>query len=199
MDIFKSLRPLILSIKPSSSMSFARLGERRENLSARITNLVNELGPELFPDFDSQRIIEDPSHPLHSPSSSRPSTPTHRREGSEIDSLTFTPHKPSPIPKNESFQNIGSIPLFASHPSSPNHSRSRANSGSESRIWGLGLTKIDPKTAPKANLDEVSRNLHAAMRERGRRRESDAKTEDSWVEFERSVTPMSEEDGKKDI
>jgi glycerol-3-phosphate O-acyltransferase/dihydroxyacetone phosphate acyltransferase len=213
MDIFKSLRPLFLAISPSSSGTFAKLSQRRENLSNRINDLVNELGPELFPDFDAQRIINDSDHPLHTPprEDSRPSTPT-RRDGSEIDSLTFTPASPhrhprSPtvqLPRNESFKNIGSIDLFASRPGTPNRTRSRASSGSEKSPFGFASSKLkgftsvqrppaQPKRAPTADLDEVSRNLHAAMRERGRRRKSESESE-GWVEFERSVTPMSEVD-----
>ena len=229
MDVFKSLRPLFLSINPGSSNILVKLTHRRENLTERINDLINELGPELFPDFDSQRIITDPSHPLHSPDRSRPGTPTHRRDGSEIDALGFTPATPPPlqrhqtfpstttidapsiqIPRNESFKNIGSIPLFASRPGTPSRSRSRTNSGSDFGSGsgsGLGfggklkgftsLKKPDPpaeKPKAKADLDEVSRNLHAAMRERGRRRKSDPDGE-GW-DIERSGTPMSEmEDG----
>lgn len=222
MDIFKSLRPLVLSIHPSSSNSLVRLSQRRESLSNRINDLINELGPELFPDFDSQRIVDDASHPLHSPersrsgtptrSRSRPATPTHARSGgNEIDALGFTPASPPPpaamtnkrhshlnghsqevessstLPRNDSFRDIGSAPIFASSPGTPIHSRSRTNSSSDfgaiGRGSGLrGMTAIDSQQEPrskeeakakataKADLEEVSRNLHEAMRERGRRR-----------------------------
>lgn len=222
MDIAKSLRPLFLCINPNSSDGMVKLERRREDLIERINNLINELGPELFPDFDSQRIIQDSEHPLHSPERSRPSTPTQRRDGSEIDALTFTPASPpsahrssyngpaptTQIPRNESFKNIGSIGLFASRPSTPNRSRSRTNSGSDSH-FGSGLTfgsngklhgftaltPAQPESAPKADLDEVSRNLHAAMRERGRRRKStgEAENEEGWeLDRDRSVTPYGE-------
>ena len=199
MDIFKSLRPLFLCLIPSSSNTLVKLQDRRENLTVRINDLINDLGPELFPDFDAQRIVQDSSHPLHSPDRSRPGTPvrpgtpTHHRDGSEIDALTFTPPRalqrnPSTpavhIPRDESFKNIGSIGLFASRPATPS-SRSRTNSGSE---HGLGLGRLGGKLrgftslrkgkgkgtgTASADMDEVSRNLQAAMRERGRRRESE--------------------------
>jgi len=219
MDIFKSLRPLFLSISPSSSGILVKMSERRENLSRRISDLVNELGPELFPDFEQQRLIHDPQTPTQE--SSRPTTPTSplgRKDGNEIDSLTFSPPSPPPkqrypdspaggLPRDESFQNIGSIGLFASRPPTPNRSRSRAGSGSESGLakaksgFGFGgkLKKMTSlrkapvkkeateaeKTTSTANMDEVSKNLHAAMRERGRRRKSESGSE-GWVEFERS-------------
>ncbi|KAK5174266.1 Glycerol-3-phosphate/dihydroxyacetone phosphate acyltransferase [Saxophila tyrrhenica] len=238
MDIFKSLRPLFLSISPSSSNILVRMAERRENLSRRISDLVNELGPELFPDFERERLVHDREQARTPPPEiSRPSTPTSplgREDGNEIDSLTFTPATPpsyrnqrSPegnLPRNESFKNIGSIGLFASRPPTPNRSRSRASSGSWSsplnagtgfggKLKRLTSLKSNAKKPPTtkdskddegvkktgtADLEEVSRNLHAAMRERGRRRKSESGSE-GWVEFERSddggITPMSEMDG----
>ncbi|KAI5362029.1 Putative phospholipid/glycerol acyltransferase [Septoria linicola] len=192
MDILKSLRPLLLSVNPTSSNTLVRLRRDREVLSERINEVINELGPQLYPDFDHNRILSDPTHPLHSPERSRPGTPSHRRDHSgELDALQFTPASPtqhkgssskaSNLPRNESFQNLGSIGMFASRPTTPNRSRSRANSGSGGFSFGsgkgLGFTSIDSN--PKANLEEVSKNLHEAMRERGRRRrESES---DGWV------------------
>lgn len=212
MDIFKSLRPLFMSINPTSSNTLVQLRAKREWLQERINEIINELGPELFPDFDQNRIINDPEHPLHSPARSRPGTPPHRREGSEIDSLSFTPVSPSmpsaashstqatSLPRNESFKNIGSIGLFASRPGTPNRSRSRSNSH-DFKGLGFGMTSIDTNSSSsKANLDEVSKNLHEAMRERGRRRKSETE-----FEFDRSgaATPTTEdfepEEAKKDI
>ena len=55
-----------------------------------------------------------------------------------------------------------------------------------------------PTSAPKPDLEEVSRNLHAAMRERGRSRKTNGEGEDDgeWVEFEREDEGGG---GKKDI
>jgi glycerol-3-phosphate O-acyltransferase/dihydroxyacetone phosphate acyltransferase len=179
-DILKSLRPLLLSINPTSTNTLYKLREERQRLQDRINEVINELGPELYPDFDHHRIVSDPTHPLHSPKQTRPGTPTHRREGSELDALSFTPASPTihqgsaSLPRNESFKNIGSVGIFASHPGTPNRSRSRTSSQSGLGFGfgkGLGFTSID--TNPKANLEEVSKNLHAAMRERGRRRRSE--------------------------
>jgi len=228
MDIVKSLRPLFLSINPSSSNSLLKLAQRRENLTTRINNLVNELGPELFPDFDKERL-DTHSHPLRSPERSPPRSPASpvdtRREGSELDALTFASDSPlgafqpiqptASLPRNESFKDIGSIPLFASRPGTPHRNRSRSNSGSESLFsgakFGQGLrgftsmqaSSVSSAAPKKADLDEVSRNLHAAMRERGKQRKSDG---EGGVHIERAVTPMSEADseeldepGKKDI
>ena len=202
MDILKSLRPLLLSVNPTSTNTLVRLRKDREELQQRINDVINELGPQLYPDFDHNRILHDPTHPLHSPERSRPGTPgpsRHQRDGSgsgELDALHFTNSSPTQhhsstfnsragsihLPRNESFKNIGSIGMFASRPSTPNRSRSRANSGSGGFSFGsgkgLGFTSIDSNSS-KANLEEVSKNLHEAMRERGRRRrESES---DGWV------------------
>ncbi|SMY22509.1 unnamed protein product [Zymoseptoria tritici ST99CH_1A5] len=190
MDIAKSLRPLVLSINPTSSNTLVRLRAKREELTQKINDIINVLGPELFPDFDHQRILTDPEHPLHSPDRSRPGTPSHRREGSESDGFKFTSSSPvSPLtagnnsaaaltaslPRNESFHNIGRIGLFATRPGTPNRSRSRsrASSNDYKQRPNLKLTSIDNSNGgAKANLEEVSKNLHEAMRERGRRRKS---------------------------
>ena len=194
MDIAKSLRPLMLTLYPSERNTLTKLKSKRDELTVRIDGIINELGPELFPDFDAQRIIQDPNHPLHEPErrrqqdpDDRPTTPTHQA-GGEIDALQFTPATPPPLssfrhnstqhlPRNDSFKNLGSIGLFATRPGTPNRSRSRTNSGSEgfgsaSKGFGFGFTSMDEGGGGKRerDMEEVSRNLHAAMRERGRRR-----------------------------
>lgn len=181
MDILKSIRPLVLSLNPNSSNTLVKLRERRARLQAEITEIVDELGPELFPDFDKQRIV--PGEKVEE----RPTTPTHRRQNSETNDneiFSFTPATPpSPssarkpgdqIPRNESFQNIGNVGFFNSRPSTPNRSRSRTNSASD----GLKLTRLTSLTStkeePKSNMEEVSKNLHEALRERRGRRQSEA-------------------------
>jgi glycerol-3-phosphate O-acyltransferase/dihydroxyacetone phosphate acyltransferase len=209
MDIFKSLRPLLLSINPTQSNTLVRLRQKREELTQRINDIINELGPELFPDFDQQRIITDPDHPLYSPHRSIPGTPTHRREGSESESLQFTPASPtntspsapftSHLPRNESFKNIGSIGLFATRPGTPNRSRSRSRTNSNDFRSSFKLTSINSVDGAtgSSNLDEVSKNLHEAMRERGRRR----KSVDGWQIGSENLSDDEEddEDAKKEV
>src|SRR5699024_2895220 len=60
MDIVKSLRPLVLSLNPSSVNTLVRLRHRRAALAQQVTEAINTLGPELFPDFDAARVITDP-------------------------------------------------------------------------------------------------------------------------------------------
>jgi glycerol-3-phosphate O-acyltransferase/dihydroxyacetone phosphate acyltransferase len=176
MDIFKSIRPLVLSLNPNSSNTLVKLRERRARLQAEITEIVDELGPELFPDFDKQRIVPD-QKPIE-----RPSTPTHRRHGSEPGDNEIFSSPPSPLsarkpsdqlPRNESFQNIGKVGFFASRPTTPNRSRSRTNSASD----GLKLTRLTSLTSTKqetkSNMEEVSKNLSEALRERRGRRQDE--------------------------
>ncbi|AEY98173.1 FAFR489Wp [Eremothecium gossypii FDAG1] len=54
MDIFKSLRPLYLSLTTPKGLQ--SLQEERCVLAERITELVNLLGPQLFPDFDAELL-----------------------------------------------------------------------------------------------------------------------------------------------
>lgn len=63
MDIVKSLRPLILCMNPSSSYNIQRLRERRAGLQKQVTDLINTLGPEMFPDFDQKRLVKMPLAP----------------------------------------------------------------------------------------------------------------------------------------
>lgn len=52
MDIFKSLPPLVSSVF-GSEKELLQLKEIREKLSLEITEVVNDLGPSVFPDFDT--------------------------------------------------------------------------------------------------------------------------------------------------
>lgn len=54
MDIFKSLRPLYLSI--TTPQGLRDLQKERNALAEKITSLINTLGPELFPDFDADSL-----------------------------------------------------------------------------------------------------------------------------------------------
>lgn len=52
MDIFKSLPPLVSSVF-SSEHELLQLKETREKLALEVTEVVNDLGPSVFPDFDT--------------------------------------------------------------------------------------------------------------------------------------------------
>lgn len=142
MDIFKSLRPLVLSLNPGTANTIVKLRQRREELAIEVANMINMLGPELFSDFDNKRIIADPFQraPNAIPGNpDDPATPVLSRRASEIGGDTFTTtalpdiktlsptsSTSSGLPRNESFGNLGNIGLFASRPVS--RARSRSNS-----------------------------------------------------------------------
>jgi len=191
MDVLKSLPPLFVALDPRSSGALTELRHRREALAKKVTDLINELGPEVYPDFDANRIVADPykegayqSKYKELPDSVRieeatePSTPT---------SLSFDKEPSTPtgksfglLPRDESFGNIGAFGFFASRPHTPK-SRSRSSSAGGA-LRGRGDTLSGFSTLEsKESFDEVSKRIRGAMRERGRKRESEGETtEDSW-------------------
>ncbi|KAI8349694.1 hypothetical protein BD560DRAFT_410197 [Blakeslea trispora] len=54
-DVFKSLRPLYLALVDPDST--ANLRQLREKLSQDITAVINEIGPDVFSDFDSDNVF----------------------------------------------------------------------------------------------------------------------------------------------
>jgi glycerol-3-phosphate O-acyltransferase/dihydroxyacetone phosphate acyltransferase len=56
MDILKSLWPLMLRLSPASSSTLVQLREERAYLAQRVTELINTLGPDLFPDCDAVKL-----------------------------------------------------------------------------------------------------------------------------------------------
>ncbi|CAG8606968.1 996_t:CDS:2, partial [Acaulospora morrowiae] len=76
LDIYRSLRPLFLSVIPSEQSSIQKLIQIRDKLSRDLTELINELGPKLYPDFEASRIVKETrdSRDSRTPSPSRPSS-----------------------------------------------------------------------------------------------------------------------------
>ena len=212
MDIAKSLRPLVLSLIPHKGSMMYRLREQRAKLVEQVTDVINELGPELFPDFDRQRLVNDPN--TDSPSSPRsrsgmrrsesgfsmtprdgPSSPTSERR---ITNLTA---QHDALPRNESFHDLGSFEVFSSRPPTPTgRSQSRTNSDLD-MMDGNGLKPMTT-IGGKGDMETVSQKIRGAMRERGRRRKSE-EVDGSWIlPDERDSTPSSDfepEQAKKDI
>lgn len=196
MDIVKSLRPLILCINPSSSYNIEQLRERRAKLSAEVTDVINTLGPEMFPDFEHTRLVPDPLTAARATGGdSAPTSPTSRaglkRRDSELSSGPGSPGAAAPpplrrqstqssraIPRNESFSDIGQVGMFATRPPSRSRSRSRSRSGSRLGGMGVGVFGLGGFTSldSKEGFDEASKKIREAMRERGemRRRKSQA-------------------------
>lgn len=206
MDIFKSLRPLVLSLNPTSANTIHRLRERRAKLSSEVTDLINTLGPELFPDFDSARIIADP----FTKGSGLPpiSISQQGRRDSEVSSDGFSPideHERAAsfvgnglgawnnnLPRNESFANLGNIGLFASRPAS--RARSRSNSGG---FPIKALSHVDG--AGQAGFEEVSRKISSAMAERRRERSRRRSGSRGWlIEGEEEAVEVEGESSDSD-
>lgn len=189
MDIVKSLRPLLLSLNPTSSNTLVQLRRKREELVIEVNSLINELGPEMFPDFDSQRLIQADKGSASPPSpsrgrgwsemfTSRDSSPSGEKSPTTKASIGGGSSLAGYLPRNESFKNLGSIALFASRPGTPSHGHSRATSRSHSRP----ASSHGPFTSLTASLqsfstvdseeasDDVSKRIRGAMRERGQRR-----------------------------
>ncbi|ROV91052.1 hypothetical protein VMCG_09593 [Cytospora schulzeri] len=187
MDIFKSLRPLVMCINPASGYNIYQLRERRAGLSERVTDVINELGPEMFPDFDKARLVAEPPK-----EEGRPKTPSAKpattRRDSDMSSTGTGYDGESPtrplirrdtssyrLPKNESYSNIGKVAMFSTRPPSRSRSRSSSSGGAfgSSGFPVSGFTTLDGK----AGLDEVSRKIRMEMKERGelRRRRSEGR------------------------
>jgi glycerol-3-phosphate O-acyltransferase/dihydroxyacetone phosphate acyltransferase len=209
MDIAKSLRPLFVALSPAHGTMLVRIRERRAALSAQVTELINTLGPEMFPDFDSARIIADPFHEGPSPPSpistrprkdsssgnlsSEPTTPTFQSHISfsyqAPDSGSNGPYSPqSHLPRNDSFKNLSNIALFASRPATPHLHRSRSRTNSNGGFPIQAFSHVDSKES----LDEVSKKIRGAMRERGQRRRSESERASGYESG--TSTPGSEED-----
>ncbi|RMD44195.1 hypothetical protein DV735_g1020, partial [Chaetothyriales sp. CBS 134920] len=215
MDVLKSLPPLFIALNPRSSASFTRLQQRRQALSVKVTDVINTLGPEVFADFDVSRIVADPFREGAYQSNYREMPPpTKEEEAEELPTPTSgaferlesgdTRRRYSLLPSNETFQNIGKIGFFASRPQTPK-SRSRSSSAgggalASDRAGLRGLTTID---SPES-VDQLSKRIRGAMRERGKKRESESVetgTESSWdMASDGQITPQTEdsEEAKKE-
>lgn len=59
MDILKSLPPLLVALNPRPYDSLIKLRAHRQALSSQVTDVINTLSPEVFPDFDADSIAAD--------------------------------------------------------------------------------------------------------------------------------------------
>lgn len=182
MDIFKSLRPLVLCLLPMSSYSIHKLRVKRAELSAQVTDLINELGPEMFADFDKTRLIPDIMR-AEGAGSQTPAAEGHRRRDSDQSSTGFGFEVESPpslsrrsttqssraLPRNDSFSNIGAVGIFSTRP--PSRSRSRSRSSSAGGGLGSGAFPISGFTTLDSaeGFNEASRKIREAMKYRRKR------------------------------
>lgn len=172
MDIFKSLRPLVLCLVPSSGYNIHKLRSRREELSAEVTETINQLGPDMFEDFDKARLVPDDGRvETGGTDSTRPSDSDLSNIVSVIDMNAPPGLSARALPRHDSFSNIGNVGIFSTRPPSRNRSRSRSSSAGGGFGSGgfpiSGFTTLDSADG----FGEASRKLRAAMKDR--RRKSD--------------------------
>ncbi|EFX01016.1 glycerol-3-phosphate acyltransferase [Grosmannia clavigera kw1407] len=201
MDIVKSLRPLVLCMIPASSYNIHKLRERRAELQVRVTDLVNTLGPEMFPDFPHKRLVKVPvgngDARLSGSTTSRPATAT------QTTTQTTTQMSPPSVQhrRHDSEQSSGSgsgtgtgtgititvgatqsgraVPRNESFSNIgkvgifPTRPPSRSRSRSSSAGGGFPVSGFTTLDA-NGGFDEASKKIREAMRERGelRRRQS---------------------------
>ena len=189
MDIFKSLRPLLLSLNPSSANTLTKLKNRREQLSIEVTDLINTLGPEIFPDFESTRILANPFGVGDEKPDAKekyqygmtyttqgyqqaPDISIHQGDPDYSPPGELNPHHHDAarsgshlIPRNESFSNLSNIGLFASRPAS--RARSRSNSG---RHDFSAFSKLSQRDPGGEDTDEMVKNIGDKLAERRRER-----------------------------
>lgn len=183
MDILKSLRPLVLCLLPTSNYNIHQLRVRRAQLSTQVTDLINTLGPEMFPDFEKMRLVD----PLKTPETGVPPVlpMAAARRDSDVSS-GYEPHTPPHIPRrgttqssrglprNESFSNIGGVGIFSTRPPSRSRSRSSSSGGG----FGSGSFPISGFTTldSEGGFEMASQKIRAAMKLR-RRKSGEAKME----------------------
>ncbi|KAK4200860.1 hypothetical protein QBC40DRAFT_67188 [Triangularia verruculosa] len=219
MDILKSLRPLALCINPASSYNIAKLRERRAELKAQVTDIINTIGPEMFPDFEHSRLLAPADSAARAAARkeaaggvSPPISPNRaswdRRSSYGVsvngsDSPPFqaptrrgTTSSSRNIPYNESFSNIGQAQIFATRPATPaNHSRASSSGGrpGSAGFPVAGFTALDSAEG----FDQASQKIRAAMRERGEMRRRKSQARQFMMGDEGGTT--SEEDGSDGV
>ncbi|KAI5464609.1 hypothetical protein BGZ63DRAFT_421615 [Mariannaea sp. PMI_226] len=183
MDIFKSLRPLVLCLQPSSGYNIQKLRIRRAELSAQVTEVINTLGPEMFEDFDKARLVPD----FFKTEGQVGSPGRHRRRDSES-STGLETETPPPLsrrstmqssralPRNDSFSNIGRVGIFSTRPPSR---QSRSRSSSSGGGFGSSGFPISAFTTldSAGGFDEASRKIREAMKNRRRKTEGEEEEE----------------------
>ena len=174
MDIVKSLVPLVRMMNPWTGNELVAVQERRERLSEQVNEIINTLGPEMFDDFHSKRIISDPfaQSPPATPPRQKPKEDAEKEAEQPVESYDFPTSPTSPserngLPKNESYADLANQDFFSTRPSTPKKHHSRKLSDGV----GQGF-QLKPFSTIDGNLEEVSKRIKDGMRSRGHRRSS---------------------------
>lgn len=172
MDIWRSLGPLWKAMISGSELS--RLQQRRQDLAQRVNDLINELGPVMYDDFHSKRIVEDPFS-KDADSQDGPRTPPPLKSDADaaaegpqdIETYDYPTSPTSPSnSRNEAFDDLANQEIFSSRPHTPKKSRSRNASSAN-------LFKLQPFSTITGNLEEVQKRLNDGVRLRKGKRTSD--------------------------
>lgn len=59
LDVLKSLPPLFVALNPRSADTLVKLRAHRQALSAKVIDTIDTFGPEIFPDFEEERLLLD--------------------------------------------------------------------------------------------------------------------------------------------
>lgn len=187
MDILKSLGPLWKMMNPFSSTELVKIQQRRENLAHRVNELINELGPEMFDDFYSKRIVQNPlieEEAPHTPP--RKNSIEAEAEGPmDIETYDYPTHPTSPgteneIPRNESFHDLTNQDIFSTRPPTPRKGRSRNSSSAN-----IGF-QLKPFSTIDGNLDIVKQRLKDGVRDRRHKRKTSGANSGDGFESDRS-------------
>ena len=165
--------PLIFSLNPSNRGALSKLKRTRETLSRELTTLINTLGPEIFPDFDANRIVAA----SELPQPSTPPSPYYIRRIASEDGIAspigsgVTGFTPVDLPRGERFDNIADIQLFASRPPSRSGRRSRSTSFRDGvpieRLRGFTTAHNEDEAelvdASHETFEEVARRIRGGL------------------------------------
>ncbi|KKZ62835.1 hypothetical protein EMCG_02830 [[Emmonsia] crescens] len=58
-DVLKSLPPLLVALNPRSVNSLAQLRAERQALAAQVVEVIDTFGPEILPDFESEKLVHE--------------------------------------------------------------------------------------------------------------------------------------------
>lgn len=176
MDIAKSLGPLWKMMNPFSSDELVKIQQRRENLSERVNQIINDLGPVMFDDFYSKRIIQNPLIEQEAPETPRTPPRKSRADAEEeaptiVETFDYPTSPTSPgteneLPRNESFHDLANQDIFSTRPPTPKKGRSRNSSTNN-----FGFT-LKPFSTIDGNLDALKQRLKDGVRERRHKRRS---------------------------
>lgn len=164
-DEFRSLRPLFLSLNPTSANTIYKLRQTREALAIELTELINTLGPELFPDFDPGKVIAMPEYMIQNSRTCQSHSRTASFDKSDdlSSSRTLSCASTLDLSRNTSLQSLPSLQLFTSY-----------SFGSNSKIDSFyeDNQKINKnnKLSKSESFEEVSKKIRKAMKQRIQKR-----------------------------